>query len=122
MLEPLFNKISRNKETPTRVFSCEFCEAFKSTLFKSTSGGVGVCLKKFYILGVLKKVFVWLAANEFLSNSKNYIRVYCIPITNEVFEHLSVKKDSFNQIIRKWQPKGVFIDFFEKYLGMNGGV
>ena len=42
--------------------------------------------------------------------------------TNEDFEHLSMKKDPFDQIIRKWQPKGVFVDLLEKYLGMNGGI
>ena len=42
--------------------------------------------------------------------------------TNEVFEHLSVKKDLFNQIIWIWPPNGVFVDFFEKYLGMNVGL
>ena len=33
VLESLFKKVSRNKETPAQVFSCEFCEAFKSTIF-----------------------------------------------------------------------------------------
>ena len=42
--------------------------------------------------------------------------------TSEDFEHLSMKKDPFNQIIRKWQPKGVFVDLLEKHLGMNGGL
>ena len=30
-LESLFKKVSRNKENPVQVFSCEFCEAFKNT-------------------------------------------------------------------------------------------
>ena len=30
-----------------------------------------------------------------------------------------MKKDPFNQIIKKWPPKGVFFDLLEKYLGMN---
>ena len=34
--------------------------------------------------------------------------------TSEDFEHLSMKKDPFNQIIRKWQPEGVFVDLLEK--------
>ena len=42
--------------------------------------------------------------------------------TNEDFEHLSTKKEPFNQIIRKWQPKDVFVDLLEKYLGMNAGL
>ena len=33
-----------------------------------------------------------------------------------------MKKDPFNQIIKKWPPKGVFVDLLEKYLGMNVGV
>ena len=33
VLELLFNKVSRNKETPAQAFSCEFCEAFKNTFF-----------------------------------------------------------------------------------------
>ena len=83
-----------------------------------------------------------LAVNEFLSNSmeflhansKSYLRFSCISIscvsilsiiifcTNEDFEHLSTKKDPSNQIIRKWQSKGVFVDLSEKYLGMNAGL
>ena len=42
--------------------------------------------------------------------------------SNEGFEHVSMKKDQFSQIIRKWQPKGVFVDLSEKYLGMNVGL
>ena len=42
--------------------------------------------------------------------------------TNEVFEHLSMKKDPFNQIIRKWSPEGVFVDLLEKHLGVNSGL
>ena len=30
-----------------------------------------------------------------------------------------MKKDPFNQTIRKWQPKAVFINLLEKYLGMK---
>ena len=28
-------------------------------------------------------------------------------------------KDPFNQIIRKWSPKSVFVNLLEKYLGMK---
>ena len=58
---------------------------------------------------------------EFLcANSKNYLRyldfLYDVFFsTNEDFKHLSMKKDPFNQIIRKWQPKGVFVNLLEKY-------
>ena len=31
-------------------------------------------------------------------------------------------KDPFNQIIKKWPPKGVFVDLVEKYLGVNAGL
>ena len=30
-----------------------------------------------------------------------------------------MKKDPFNQIIRKWSLKGVFVDLLEKQLGMK---
>ena len=33
-----------------------------------------------------------------------------------------MKNNPFNQIIRKWQPKGVFVNLLEKYLGMNAGL
>ena len=48
---------------------------------------------------------------EFLcANSKNYLRylnfLYDVFFsTNEDFKHLSMKKDPFNKIMRKWQPK-----------------
>ena len=32
-----------------------------------------------------------------------------------------MKKDPFNQIIRKWLPKDVFVNLLEKYLGANTG-
>ena len=69
--------------------------------------------KKFLSLGVHKKDSQWLAVNKFLSNSKTYLRFFLSPFlvspfslshffpTNEDFEHLSKKKDPFNQIIRK---------------------
>ena len=42
-----FLKVSRNKETPAQVFSCEFCEAFKSTIFtEHLRYEVGVSLLK----------------------------------------------------------------------------
>ena len=47
VLESLFKKVSRNKETPAQVFSCEFCEAFKSTIFtEHLRYEVGVSLLK----------------------------------------------------------------------------
>ena len=35
---------------------------------------------------------------------------------------LNTKKDPFNQIIRKWPLKGIFVDLLDKYLGMNDGL
>ena len=74
VLESLFNKVSRNKETPAQVFSCEFCKAFKNTFFtENIRWSWSLSFKKFYIVGVHKKVFEWLAGNKFLSNSKNHL-------------------------------------------------
>ena len=36
MLGSLFNKVARPK-TPTQVFSCEYCEYFKNSLFYRTT-------------------------------------------------------------------------------------
>ena len=44
VLQSLFKKVSRNKNTPAQVFSCEFCEAFKKPFLQNASGGVEVCL------------------------------------------------------------------------------
>ena len=95
---------------------------------------MGFVFKKVLRLGVNKKVFEWLAAKEFLSNSKNYLRFSCISIS--CYSIFSVnfflyywrfwttqhEKDTFNQIIRKWTSIGVFVDLLEKYLGMNAGL
>ena len=42
------------KETPTQVFSCEYCEIFKNTYFEErlrTAGSVIVLTKVFFLLG-----------------------------------------------------------------------
>ena len=46
VLESLFKKVCRNKETPAQVFSWEYCETLKNTFFTEhlRSDGVGVCL------------------------------------------------------------------------------
>ena len=81
-LESLFNKVSRNKKTPAQVFSCEFCEAFKNTFFtEHLRWSWSLSFKMFYNVGVHKKVFERLAANEFLSNSKNHLQFSCISIS-----------------------------------------
>ena len=33
-----------------------------------------------------------------------------------------MKKDPFNQIIKKWKPRCVFVDLLEKYLGKNASL
>ena len=81
VLETVFSKVSRNKETPAEVFSCEFCEAFKNTFFtEHLWWSWSLSFKMLYIVGVRKKVFEWLAAHEFLSNSKNHLRFSYISI------------------------------------------
>ena len=78
VLESFFNKISRNKETPAQVLSCEFYEAFKNNFFtEHLRWSWSLSFKKFYIVGVHKKVFEWLVANEFSSISKNLLRFSC---------------------------------------------
>ena len=42
---------------------------------------MGLPLKKLYIVGIHKIVYEWLAANEFLSNSKNFLRSSYISIS-----------------------------------------
>ena len=81
--------------------------------------------KKIVIVGFHEKVFEWLFANQFLSNSKNISIFFYTNVavfsTNEVFEHFIMKKDPFNQIIKKWSPKCVLVDLLEKHLGINVG-
>ena len=104
VLELLFKEVSKNKETPSPVFYWEFCETLKNTYFaEHLRWSWSLSLKKSYIVDFHGKVFEWLVANEFLSNSY-------------------LKKDLFNQIIKKWPPKGVFVDLLEKYLVMNVGL
>ena len=132
MLESLFNKVSRNKETLAQVFSCEFCEGFKKIFFtEHLRWSWSLSFKKF---DIHKKVFEWLAANEFSTNSKNHLRFSCISISCfSIFSitcffylikflNLSMKKDQFNQIIRKWPPERVFVNLLEKYIGMSAGL
>ena len=63
------------------VFSCEFCEAFKNIFYtEHLRWSCSLSFKRFCIVGVHKKIFEWLAANEFLSNSKKHLRFSCISI------------------------------------------
>lgn len=79
-------------------------------------------------------------ANGILFNSKKYLPSRCISIpcffffifcitcffflsfANEVFENLHIRKDLFNQIIRKWSSKIAFVNLLEKYSAMNAGL
>ena len=50
MLESLFKKVSRNKETPAQVIPCEFCEAFKNTFFtEQLRWSWSLSFKMFYV-------------------------------------------------------------------------
>ena len=70
VLELLFKEVSKIKETPSQVFSWEFCETLKNTYFTEHLRWIWILpLKKLYIVGFHEKVFEWLVANEFLSNS-----------------------------------------------------
>ena len=64
VLESLFKKVSRNKETPTQVFSCEFCEAFKNTFFTE---------HLWWSWSFSFKLFYVQEFNEFLSNSMEFL-------------------------------------------------
>ena len=62
VLESLFKKVSRNEETPAPAFSCEFCEAFKSTIFtEHLRYEVGVSLLKCFTFRSLTNSYliVW---------------------------------------------------------------
>ena len=75
-------EVSRYKGTSVQVFSSKFWEAFRNTFFpKHLWWSCSLSLKKFYIVGVCKKVFEWLVAKEFLSNSNNYLRPSCASIS-----------------------------------------
>ena len=56
VLESLFKKVSRNKETPAQVFFCEFCEAFKNTFFtEHLRWSWSLSFKKFYVQEFTKR-------------------------------------------------------------------
>ena len=63
-------------------FSKQF---YKKSTQKQPFSGVAswkkFVFKKVSRLGVHNKLFEWLAANEFLSNSKNYLRFSCVSIS-----------------------------------------
>ena len=56
VLESLFKKVARNKETPAQVFSCESCEAFKNTIFtEHLRWSWSLSFKKFYVQELTKR-------------------------------------------------------------------
>ena len=58
VLESFFNEVSSYKGSSAQVFSSEFWEAFRNTFFpKHLWLHWSFSLKKFYIVGVRKKVF-----------------------------------------------------------------
>ena len=119
-MESLFNKVSGNKKTPAQLHSCEFSKTFKNTCFiQRQRWSWSLLFKKLYIAVVLKKLcaLVWYLYVLFI----HFLYNLFFFSHNEVFEHFSMKKDPFNQIIRKWPPKGVFVDLLDKYLGTNAG-
>ena len=66
VLKLRFKKFSKNKETPSQVFSWEFSETLKNTYFTEHLRWSWILpLKKLYIVGFQEKVFEWLVANEF---------------------------------------------------------
>ena len=129
MLESLLKKVSRNKKTPAQAFSWELCEALKSTFFtEHFRWRWSLFLQRLYIVGFYEKVFERLVANEFLSNGKNnlhYISNSFLHFQHNLFFLLisfSTPHHGQRSIIKKWPPKGVFVDLLEKYLGMNAGL
>ena len=63
----LYNKVA---------FPVNFANIWRTSFLQKNS--LGVVFKKSYFGGVHKEVFKWLAANELLSSSKNYLRALCL--------------------------------------------
>ena len=81
-----FNKVSRNKDIPAKVFPCRLCETFQSTFFTEHLRATAfarwsLSLKKLHILGVHLKVVEETVANKFLFHSKSYLPSSCISIS-----------------------------------------
>ena len=125
--------VSRNKETPAQVFSCELWKAFKNTFFtKHPWWSWSLSQKKFYIVGVHRKVFDWLAANELLSRSKNYLHTSCVSISNfsifciTCFFYLNTPAWRKVHSIKLWgsshQKVFISVNLLEKCLSINAGL
>ena len=83
MLESLFNKYFRNKETSAMVSCSVFCEIHKN-IFQRLPLHRGACFIARRLL-YHEKIFEWLVVKEFLSNSKRifaltlqWSRIFCI--------------------------------------------
>ena len=118
-LEWRITKVSKNKKTPAKVYSCGFCKTFKNTFSTEHLHGLGVCL----------------AANEFFSNSKNYLcssvspfssfSIFCVTcffyklsFWTPQHEERSIQSN-YQEVPTKWW----FCWFREEmYLGMNAGL
>ena len=69
------------KRLQDRCFPMNFAKLLRTAFFtEHLQWSWSLSLKKFYVVGVHKKVFECLVANEFPSNSKNYLRFSCISI------------------------------------------
>ena len=120
VLESLFKKVSRNKETPTQVFPVNFVKLLRTPFLQSTSGRVSL-LKYFMFRSSTNSYLIVWSFSMLISKTTcptpflvSPFSLQPIFFTNEDFEHLSMKKDPFNRIIRKCQPEGVFVDLLEK--------
>ena len=120
VLESLFKKVSRNKETPTQVFPVNFVKLLRTPFLQSTSGRVSLLKYFMFRSSTNSYLIVWrfsmlisktTCPTPFLVSPFSLQPIF---FTNEDFEHLSMKKDPFNRIIRKCQPEGVFVDLLEK--------
>ena len=118
-LEWRITKVSKNKKTPAKVYSCGFCKTFKNTFSTEHFHGLGVCL----------------AANEFFSKSKNYLcssvspfssfSIFCVTcffyklsFWTPQHEERSIQSN-YQEVPTKWW----FCWFIEEiYLGMNAGL
>ena len=72
MLESLFNKVAGlhlyYKETPTQVFSCEYCEMFKSSFLYNTSIAASEQNRKKNYIHILTSIIRLICSPSFLAN------------------------------------------------------
>ena len=123
------------KRLQHRCFPVNYAKLLRTPFLRNIPGGVGVCLRKSFTLQAFTERCLngYLQANYYL-RAKTICTLLVLPFlispfslypvfsTNEVFEHLSMEKGSFNQIIRKQPSKGVSVNLLEKYLSINAGL